>query len=146
MPAISRLSIIPLLIEGRFDQTRLSTGTAFIAVAAGNRPVLITNRHNVTGRNNDTGVCLSSTGGVPNNLVVWHNARTGLGNWLAVRFGTMIRCGSNIQHSALVRISSRSQSIRSLALWSIPWSWAHPTPTFLWDRRIQSASLGSRLG
>jgi Trypsin-like peptidase domain len=85
MPAISRLSIIPLLIEGRFDQTRLSTGTAFIAVAAGNRPVLITNRHNVTGRNNDTGVCLSSTGGVPNNLVVWHNARTGLGNWLAVR-------------------------------------------------------------
>ncbi len=85
MPAISQLSITSLLIEGRFNETGLSTGTGFIAMAAGDRPVLITNRHVVTGRNNDTGVCISPTAGIPNNLLVWHNAEAGLGSWVAVR-------------------------------------------------------------
>lgn len=85
MPSISNLSIVPLLVEMRFGDTNLGTATAFATVKDGNRLYLITNRHVVTGRNNDTGVCIHSQGGIPDNLVVWHNAGGAIGNWLAVR-------------------------------------------------------------
>jgi hypothetical protein len=64
----------------RYGETVLSSGTGFV-VESGNSSFLITNRHNVTGRNNVTGKTLSSTGGVPNNIVIYHNVLGSLGVW-----------------------------------------------------------------
>jgi hypothetical protein len=60
-----------LYIEMFFDETLLSSGTAFLA--ANNRDshcALITNRHNVTGRNQDTGECLNKYAAIPNAIVI----------------------------------------------------------------------------
>ena len=64
-----------LYIEARFNDQTLATGTAFLAATGGAEPrvLLITNRHIVTGRHQDSGAPLSSTGGLPNQLLVAHN-------------------------------------------------------------------------
>ena len=71
-----------LFIELRFDEQVLGTGTAFVAMAT-TGPVLITNRHNLTGLNNKTGECLHHMGGIPNNIIIMHNSN---------EVGTWIRC------------------------------------------------------
>jgi hypothetical protein len=78
---IAKPSVMSLLIEMRFNGQTLSTGTAFLTNSK-KGPLLITNRHNVTGRNQDTGQCLSPTGGVPNEILVLHNAKGKLGHWV----------------------------------------------------------------
>lgn len=65
----------------RLNGNNLASGTGFIANAA-KGPVLITNRHNVTGRNNTTGEYLSSTGYAPDEIVIIHNQAGRLGNWI----------------------------------------------------------------
>lgn len=80
--SISEPSLKSLLIELRFNGQPLSTGTAFVATSA-RGPVLITNRHNVTGRHQETGEPLSKTSGVPNEVVVFHNRANHLGSWVA---------------------------------------------------------------
>jgi Trypsin-like peptidase domain len=80
MPTIAVESVKSLLIELKFDGQALSSGTAFV-VQTRSGPHLITNRHNVTGRHQETGDLLSKTGGVPNQLVVVHNRKGRLGNW-----------------------------------------------------------------
>ncbi|MBV7522282.1 serine protease [Ensifer sp. ENS12] len=82
---IEQQSVQSLFIEMYFDQTRLSTGTAFV-VSAVRGNALITNRHNVTGRRQDNNQPLSPHGGVPNKIRVWHNAATGLGNWGSIDY------------------------------------------------------------
>lgn len=79
--AIAEPSIKSLLITMRFGAQPLSTGTAFV-VQGPKGPLLITNRHNVTGRRQDNGQPLSQTGGVPDNIVVVHNQKGRLGNWV----------------------------------------------------------------
>lgn len=79
---IERQSVQSLFIEMLFNETGLSTGTAFIVDAPRCR-VLVTNRHNVTGRRQDNNQPLSRHGGVPNKIRVWHNDVIGLGNWRA---------------------------------------------------------------
>ncbi len=64
----------------QFNGQLLSSGTAFV-VNSPSGPVLITNRHNVTGRDQNTGKPLSQTGGVPNELVIFHNRASSLGQW-----------------------------------------------------------------
>jgi hypothetical protein len=81
MAAISEPSVQSLLIEMHFNNQKLSSGTAFVAQSAAG-PVLVTNRHNVTGRNQDTGQPLSSTGGIPDRLAIVHNRTGRLGQWL----------------------------------------------------------------
>jgi hypothetical protein len=66
----------------RFGETVLGSGTGFI-VNAKSGPLLVTNRHIVTGRHQETGKPLSATAGVPDNLLVWHNRLNCLGQWLA---------------------------------------------------------------
>ena len=66
----------------QFNGQPLSTGTAFV-VQASKGPVLVTNRHNVTGRNQETGAPLSITGGIPNEIVILHNRKEQLGQWLS---------------------------------------------------------------
>lgn len=78
---IARPSIQSLLLEMRFDGTALATGTGFV-VTAPKGPVLITNRHNVTGRNQETNAPLSDTGGIPNEIQIQHNHHNRLGVWI----------------------------------------------------------------
>lgn len=66
----------------RLNGQNLGTGTGFVANAP-RGPVLITNRHNVTGRNNNTGQVLSPTGHTPDEIVVLHNRLNHLGQWVA---------------------------------------------------------------
>lgn len=60
-----------LFIEMYFGKTLLSSGTAFLA--ANNKEshcALITNRHNVAGRNQDTGACLDKNAAIPDSIVI----------------------------------------------------------------------------
>ena len=60
-----------LFIEIYFGGTLISSGTAILA--ANNRDshcALITNRHNVTGRNQDTGECLNKYAAIPDTIVI----------------------------------------------------------------------------
>lgn len=81
MPGIAKPSVQSLLIQLQFNGQPLSTGTAFVTVPASG-PVLVTNRHNVTGRHQETGQPLSPTGGLPNEIVIVHNRKGHLGQWL----------------------------------------------------------------
>lgn len=78
---ISQPSVQSLLIQMRFGSQPLSTGTAFVVNGASG-PLLITNRHNVTGRNQQTGQPISPHGGVPDNLIIVHNRKSRLGEWV----------------------------------------------------------------
>lgn len=78
---IAEPSFKSLLVEMRFNNQPLATGTAFIVQNA-RGALLVTNRHNVTGRRPDNGQPLSPTGGVPNQIVIVHNAIAGLGQWI----------------------------------------------------------------
>jgi hypothetical protein len=82
MQRIAQPSIQSLFIQMQFNGQPLSTGTAFVANASAG-PVLVTNRHNVTGRDQNTGQPLSSTGGVPSEIVVIHNRKGNLGQWVS---------------------------------------------------------------
>jgi hypothetical protein len=81
MGNIAQPSVQSLLIEMQVNGTALSTGTAFVAVTP-KGPHLITNRHNVTGRHQESGAPLSSTGGLPTDLVIVHNRKGQLGQWV----------------------------------------------------------------
>jgi hypothetical protein len=61
-----------LLIELQQESAVLATGTGFFA-SSGPKLAFITNRHNVTGRDQNTGQPLSSHGGLPTRLCVKHN-------------------------------------------------------------------------
>lgn len=76
---ISIESVKSLQVELYFDDTLLSTGTAFILEHEGVN-FLITNKHNVTGRNPVNNQPLSPSGGVPNIMAVWFNSSV-LGYW-----------------------------------------------------------------
>ena len=82
MATIAQPSVQSLLIELRVNGNRLATGTSFV-VATAKGPCLLTNRHNVTGRDQDSGAPLSPTGGIPDELLIWHNRSGRLGEWTA---------------------------------------------------------------
>jgi hypothetical protein len=79
---ISKPSTQALYIEMRRGMTLLARGTGFV-VESHNVPYLITNRHNVTGLDNDTGKCLSTTLGTPDNLLITHNRLGSYGSFAA---------------------------------------------------------------
>ena len=78
MPGIRPESVRSLFIEMLFQETVISSGTAFV-VNTKKGPYLLTNRHNVTGRNQETGHPLSSTGGIPDAILITHHKRGNLG-------------------------------------------------------------------
>lgn len=82
MAGIAKPSVQSLLIEMQVNGQPLSTGTAFVVNTPSKGPHLVTNRHNVTGRNQDTGAPLSKTGGIPTHVVVIQNQKGKLGNWV----------------------------------------------------------------
>lgn len=74
-----------LFIELFFNETLLATGTAFV-VDRDDRLLLLTARHNLTGRHHDTGKPLSDHGGLPNWVVVWQHTDAAEGGWTAVSY------------------------------------------------------------
>lgn len=83
MNNIAKPSIQSLFVEMQFNDQALATGTAFVVNTPNKGPHLITNRHNVTGRNQETGEPLSKTCGIPNEIVILHNRKSTLGQWVA---------------------------------------------------------------
>jgi len=76
-----------LFVELRFGETVLGNATAFLAANdQKSHCALITNRHVVTGRHQDTGECLHSRGGIPDNIVIhFHKQGSQLGEWLPIK-------------------------------------------------------------
>jgi len=75
-----------LFIEMRLGETTLATGTAILAANdQQSHCALITTRHNVTGRHQETGQCLHKTGAIPDNIVIhFHKNATEIGEWKEV--------------------------------------------------------------
>lgn len=80
---IARPSVMSLLLGLRFNGTELAVATGFVAPSPIG-PVLITARHNVTGRRQDNGQLISKNGGVPNEVVIVHNAKGGVPQWVPI--------------------------------------------------------------
>lgn len=78
---LARPSVQSLLLQMMVSGNPLSTGTGFVCESKAG-PVLVTNRHNVTGRDNNTGQCLSPTGGLPDSITIIHNKRGAFGSWI----------------------------------------------------------------
>jgi hypothetical protein len=94
-------SVQSLLIEMSAGSQPLGTGTAFVADSASG-PVLVTNRHNVTGRRQDNHKPLSPTGALPDTIAIVHNQKGKLGNWV-VRKEVLTKGGSPrwVEHPTL---------------------------------------------
>src|SRR6266481_3638672 len=82
MGTIAKPSVQSLLIEMQFNGQALSTGTAFVVNTPTKGPHLVTNRHNVTGRHQDSDQPLSKTSGVPSDMLVVHNRKGHLAQWV----------------------------------------------------------------
>jgi hypothetical protein len=83
IPKIAEATAKSLFLEMYFNDMKLAVGTGFIVFTA-RGPALITNRHNVTGRDQNTGQPLDQKyGGVPNRLVIHHHSMFGLGTWVS---------------------------------------------------------------
>lgn len=65
---IDPLSLSAVKIKMHFNETQLSSGTAFFW-KKDDSLFLVTNWHNISGRNSITGKCLSSTQAIPNRIV-----------------------------------------------------------------------------
>lgn len=70
-----------LYLEMYFEVTRLAVGTGFV-VQSRIGPVLVTNRHNVTGLDNQTHKPLHSQGGIPDRLIIHHNQLGKVGSFV----------------------------------------------------------------
>lgn len=81
MTTISQPSVQSLLIEMAFGNQALSTGTAFVCESS-KGPVLITNWHNLSGRNPQTKKPLSPIAAIPDRIRIVHNRAGQLGQWL----------------------------------------------------------------
>lgn len=80
MSGIAQPSVQSLLLQLGVDDRLIGTGTGFVVQSAIG-PMLITNRHNVTGRRQDNDQPLSSTGALPSRVNVIHNVKGRLGMW-----------------------------------------------------------------
>ncbi|CUI84843.1 trypsin-like peptidase domain-containing protein [Achromobacter sp. 2789STDY5608621] len=69
MTSFNLLSQASYFVSSRFNEVELSTATAFFVLRK-SKMYLITNWHVVSGRNPETGKCLSDTCALPNNLLV----------------------------------------------------------------------------
>lgn len=101
MATIALPSVRSLLIQMSIGTQPLGTGTGFVVQSA-KGPVLLTNRHNVTGRRQDDGKPLSPMGGIPDSLTVIHNRKGKLGEWLS-RTETLLLTGRPrwVEHPSL---------------------------------------------
>jgi hypothetical protein len=82
VPSIDQFSVAAIPIEMLFNSTVLSIGTAFVWKTSRDY-WLITNWHNVSGRDPQSGKHLSKTAAEPNRLRAWFNRKGQLGNKVA---------------------------------------------------------------
>ena len=75
----ARPSYASLLIESLVNELPLGTATGFVVVRNG-FPYLITNRHVVRGRNQDTDQSLHGSGGIPDSIRITHHTGGPLGS------------------------------------------------------------------
>lgn len=79
-----------LYLELLFDDQKLSTGTGFV-VFASSGPVLLTNRHIVTGKNNITDEHLDKENlSEPNQVRIWHSAYEEDSNEVPIRWTSRV--------------------------------------------------------
>ena len=82
---ISQPSHQSLYVEMQANGDTIGRGTGFVASSSSGNKFLLTNRHIVTGRNQDTAELLcKKTGAIPDALAVWHNASSALGEFVQV--------------------------------------------------------------
>jgi hypothetical protein len=81
---ISEPSVKSLFIEMFFEGQLLAIGTGFVC-STKDGPVLVTNRHNVTGRDQNTNQCIDQKSlAIPDRLRISHNRLDRLGQYLEV--------------------------------------------------------------
>jgi len=74
-------SFMSLRLEMKWNGNHLATGTGFIVMHA-DRPYLVTNWHNLAGRNPGTNEVMSSHGVTPDEVHILHNTKDQLGTWM----------------------------------------------------------------
>ena len=75
-----------LYVEQLTNDLKIGCGTAFVAESSNGVCFLVTNRHIVTGRHQDTDIPLDEKqSALPDELVVWHNSAQALGEYVKVR-------------------------------------------------------------
>lgn len=76
-----------LFVEMFFGDTLLSSGTAFlVARSRESHCCLFTNRHNVTGRHQDSGECLSKNAAIPDHIMIYFHKEGRLpGSWIKLK-------------------------------------------------------------
>lgn len=107
-----------LRIELAFGSQILGTGTGFV-VQSSIGPVLLTNRHNVTGKRQDDDKPISKTGGIPDRVRIIHNRKSKLGEWVTQEETLLVGGKSRwIEHPTLAarRISSHCLSNKERAM------------------------------
>ena len=79
-------SLKSLFIEMRFEDTLLSSATAtLVAQNRDSHCALITARHNVTGRHQDSGECLHTHAAVPDSVTIYfHSAEDPASTWVPI--------------------------------------------------------------
>jgi hypothetical protein len=82
MTIIDAYSVASFPIEMFFNETNLSMGTAFNWEQSG-KYYLVTNWHNVSGRDPNTGKHLSNSAAEPNQIRAWFNQKNALGQKVA---------------------------------------------------------------
>lgn len=81
---VTKESLKSLYIEMMRDDIVLSCATGFVCEDYGGIPALITNWHNLSGRNIQTRNCLDSNLAVPNRVRICHNSLKGIGAFISV--------------------------------------------------------------
>ncbi len=82
MVQLARPSVQSLFIQTQHNGQPLASATGFI-VQSRYGPLLLTNRHVLTGRHQNTGEPLTPQGLAPTEVVIIHNRKDAVGQWLA---------------------------------------------------------------
>ncbi|HID4048179.1 TPA: trypsin-like peptidase domain-containing protein [Pluralibacter gergoviae] len=94
---VNKNSLRSLFIEPCFNELPLSEATAFVMERNG-KLFLITNRHNVTGRNQDTDECLNKNLAIPNVLKVHFNKKGSIGNYIIKKIKILDQNNEKLWH------------------------------------------------
>lgn len=131
MPNVSLPSFEAIYIEMFRGNTKLSTGTAFIC-NSGSKLALISNWHNYSGRNNQTGKCLSPTLAEPNIVRAFLRQRSTPENLIPFDFPLLSQEGYPlwVEHPSFgsnVDVAALPISIED-SVQPFPISWSNPIP------------------
>ena len=78
---IEKPSVQSLFLMMKSNGNDLASGTGFIVVH-NDEPYLITNWHNLAGRNPENGKLLSRMAAIPDEVIIYHNRKGKVGQWV----------------------------------------------------------------